>query len=49
MIRGICLQKKNGGWVFLLGALIIIIALLSVSIQTWKAAKQSPALALQNL
>jgi putative ABC transport system permease protein len=38
------------GWVFLLGALIIfIVALLSVSIQTWKAARQSPALALQNL
>jgi putative ABC transport system permease protein len=38
------------GWVFLLGALIIfIVALLSVSIQTWKAAKQSPAIALQNL
>ncbi len=38
------------GWVFLLGALIIfVIALLSVSIQTWKAAKQNPAVALQNL
>jgi len=38
------------GWVFLLGALIIfIVALLSVSIQTWKAARQSPAVALQNL
>jgi len=38
------------GWVFLLGALIIfIVALLSVSIQTWKAAKQSPAIVLQNL
>ena len=38
------------GWVFLLGALIIfIVALLSVSIQTRKAAKQSPAIALQNL
>jgi len=38
------------GWVFLLGAFIIfIVALLSVSIQTWKAAKQSPAVALQNL
>lgn len=38
------------GWVFLLGALIIfVVALLSVSIQTWKAAKQNPALALQNL
>jgi len=38
------------GWVFLLGAFIIfVVALLSVSIQTWKAAKQSPAIALQNL
>jgi putative ABC transport system permease protein len=38
------------GWVFLLGALIIFtVALLSVSIQTWKAAKQLPAVALQNL
>lgn len=38
------------GWVFLLGALIIfIVALLSVSIQTWKAAKRPPALSLKSL
>jgi len=38
------------GWVFLLGALIIfVVTLLSVSLQTWKAAKQNPAVALQNL
>lgn len=38
------------GWVFLLGALfILIVALISVSLQTWKAAKLSPASALKNL
>lgn len=38
------------GWVFLLGAFIIlIVALLSVSIQTWRAANRSPAAALKNL
>ncbi len=38
------------GWVFLLGAsIILIIALLSVSIQTWRAANKSPAAALKNL
>lgn len=38
------------GWIFLLGALIILmVALISVSIQTWKAAKLSPATALKNL
>jgi len=37
-------------WVFLAGALIIfVVALLSVSIQTWKAAKQSPAITLKSL
>lgn len=37
-------------WVFLLGAIIIlIVALLSVSIHTWRAAKQSPAIALKSL
>lgn len=36
-------------WVFLLGALItLIVALLSVSIQTWKAAKQSPTVTLRS-
>jgi putative ABC transport system permease protein len=36
------------GWVFLIGSIIIlVVALLSVSIQTWKAAKQSPAVALK--
>jgi putative ABC transport system permease protein len=38
------------GWVFLLGALLIlIVALISVSVQTWKAAKLPPASALKNL
>ncbi len=38
------------GWVFLLGAaIILLVALLSVSIQTWKAAKQSPAITLKSL
>jgi len=38
------------GWVFLLGAFIIlIVALLSVSIQTWRAANKSPVAALKNL
>ncbi len=38
------------GWLFLSGALIILlVALISVSIQTWKAAKLSPASALKNL
>ena len=37
-------------WVFLFGSFIIlVVALLSVSIQTWQAAKQSPAAALKNL
>jgi putative ABC transport system permease protein len=35
-------------WVFLSGALIILLfTILSIGIQTWKAAKQSPALALK--
>jgi len=38
------------GWVFLLGAFIIlIVALLSVSIQTWRAANKSPVSAIKNL
>ncbi len=38
------------GWVFLLGAIIIlIVALLSVSIQTWRAANKSAVAALKNL
>ncbi|TFH24175.1 MAG: FtsX-like permease family protein [Bacteroidia bacterium] len=38
------------GWVFLLGAFIIlIVALLSVSIQTWRAANRSPVAVLKNL
>ncbi len=37
-------------WVFLSGAIIIlIVALLSVSFQTWKAAKQSPAITLRSI
>ncbi len=37
-------------WVFLFGSFIIlVVALLSVSIQTWQAAKKSPAAALKNL
>jgi putative ABC transport system permease protein len=35
-------------WLFILGVFIIfVVAVLSVSIQTWKAARQSPAVALQ--
>jgi len=38
------------GWVFLLGAFIILtVALLSVSLQTWRAANKSPAAALKTL
>ena len=38
------------GWIFLVGALIILlVALLSVSIQTWRAANQSPIATLKNL
>ena len=38
------------GWVFLLGAFIIlIVALLSVSFQTWRAANKSPVAALKNM
>jgi putative ABC transport system permease protein len=38
------------GWVFLFGAaIILVVALLSVSLQTWKAANQSPALTLKSL
>jgi putative ABC transport system permease protein len=36
-------------WIFLLGAFIILVfSLLSVSIQTWKAVRQSPAVTLRN-
>ena len=36
-------------WIFLMGALIIlVVAFLSVSLQTWKAAKLSPAVALKS-
>jgi ABC-type antimicrobial peptide transport system permease subunit len=38
------------GWVFFLGAsMILFIAVLSVSVQTWRAAKKSPVAALKNL
>lgn len=38
------------GWVFLLGAfLILIVAMLSVSVHTWRASKQPPAAALKSL
>jgi putative ABC transport system permease protein len=43
-------RRRIEWWVFLLGAFIILlISLLSVSVQTWKAAKQSPAVALKSL
>lgn len=38
------------GWVFLLGAFItLIVAFLSVTIQTWRAANRSPVAALKNI
>jgi putative ABC transport system permease protein len=43
-------RREFEGWVFLLGAsIILIIALLSVSFQTWRASNRSPAAALKNL
>jgi putative ABC transport system permease protein len=38
------------GWVFLLGPFIILLfALLSISIQTWKSSRLSPAVSLKHL
>ena len=43
-------RRDFEGWVFLFGAAIILfVAVLSVSLQTWKAANQSPALTLKSL
>ena len=49
-LKDFVFRRGFEGWVFLLGAFIIfVVALLSVSIQTWKAAKQSPAITLKSL
>jgi putative ABC transport system permease protein len=38
------------GWVFVLGPLIILLfALLSISLQTWRSSRQSPAESLRHL
>ena len=42
-------RKDLEVWIFIMGAFIIlIVALLAVSVQTWKAARQSPTVTLRS-
>jgi putative ABC transport system permease protein len=48
-LKGFVYRKDLEAWIFLIGAFIILlVALLSVSVQTWKAARQSPAVTLRS-